>query len=165
MDEKMIEEKYITGRMENDSIVGIGLNKAQSEVEDFTRKAGQEIPLRPVMPSMEVRKLRVRLIAEELMELCEAYALELLIGSNSIVIIEALDKHPDSVLAYDATLDILYVTVGNGVAMGTNLETGWNEVQRSNMSKFIDGHRREDGKWIKGPSYSPANLKAILDAQ
>lgn len=67
--------------------------------------------------------------------------------------------------AYDATLDLKVVVIGTGVAMGVDLEPGWEEVHRSNMSKFIDGYKREDGKWIKGPSYSPANLGPILEAQ
>ena len=33
------------------------------------------------------------------------------------------------------------------------------------MSKFIDGYKREDGKWVKGPSYSPAQLAPIVEDQ
>lgn len=39
----------------------------------------------------------------------------------------------------------------------------FDEVHRSNMSKFIDGHKDENtGKWIKGPSYSPADIKSVV---
>lgn len=41
------------------------------------------------------------------------------------------------------------------------IEEVFDEIHRSNMTKFIDGHRREDGKWIKGPSYTPANLEFV----
>ena len=39
------------------------------------------------------------------------------------------------------------------------------EVFRSNMSKLVDGKplRREDGKILKGPNYSPANITAIVE--
>ena len=67
--------------------------------------------------------------------------------------------------AYDASLDLIVFSVGNGVAMGTDLQPGWDEVHASNMSKFIDGHRRADGKWMKGPSYRPARLAPIIEAQ
>jgi len=109
--------------------------------------AQQGLPARPVMPSPSARDLHVNLILEELVELEEAF------------------KQGDMVEAYDAIIDLLYVTVGAASAMGLEIEPGWNEVQRSNLSKFIDGHRRADGKWVKGPSYSPANLKAIVKEQ
>jgi hypothetical protein len=38
-------------------------------------------------------------------------------------------------------------------------------VCRSNNSKITNGFRREDGKWQKGPNYSPANLAPILEEQ
>ena len=50
--------------------------------------------------------------------------------------------------------------------MGIDLEPFFDEVQRSNMSKFADGHyHREDGKLIKSPLYSKANLEPILNRQ
>ena len=51
------------------------------------------------------------------------------------------------------------------MAYGIDMEPIHEEIQRSNMSKFIDGHLREDGKWVKGPSYSPADIKPIIEAQ
>lgn len=151
--------------------VSFGLDKAQTEVAMFTHLTGHLTPVKPFIPSIEVRKLRVKLIAEELMELCKAYNVGLGIDTaDDLLEVSSsenihLTGQVDLVEAYDATLDLLYVVIGNGVAMGTRLETGWNEVHRSNMSKFIDGKRNEDGKWVKGPLYSPANLKTILDAQ
>jgi predicted HAD superfamily Cof-like phosphohydrolase len=38
------------------------------------------------------------------------------------------------------------------------------EVHRSNMSK-IGGYKREDGKWVKPPTYSPAAIEPILAEQ
>jgi predicted HAD superfamily Cof-like phosphohydrolase len=39
------------------------------------------------------------------------------------------------------------------------------EVHRSNLSKMVDGKvlRRDDGKVMKGPNYSPANLLPISE--
>lgn len=41
-----------------------------------------------------------------------------------------------------------------------DFDTAFAEVHRSNMSKFVDGKclRREDGKILKGPNYSPADM-------
>lgn len=45
---------------------------------------------------------------------------------------------------------------------GVELEPVFAEIHRSNESKFIDGHRRADGKWLKGPSYTAPSLYPIL---
>ena len=44
------------------------------------------------------------------------------------------------------------------------MEPVFQEVHRSNVSK-VGGYKREDGKWVKPPTYSPACLAPILDAQ
>lgn len=131
-------------------------------------KAGQECPSRPTIPSPDVRILRVKLIAEELMELCDALGIEMRLwccpGLDKEINVACHESvWVDMTQAYDGVLDLEVVTTGTAVALGINTEPGWQEVHRSNMSKFIDGHKREDGKWVKGPSYSPANLKPILD--
>jgi predicted HAD superfamily Cof-like phosphohydrolase len=89
-------------------------------------------------------KLRYDLIDEELQELKQA------------------QKREDIIWIADAIGDLLYVVYGCAVAYGIPAQQVFDEVHRSNMSKFIDGHRREDGKWIKGPSYSPPDLRKVL---
>ena len=131
--------------------------------------------LETTMPDMNVRVGRLKWIAEELCELANAYGLEIDLnnrgGSTNNFMAEPFKRpvftDPKDALteAYDAVLDLMVFTVGTGVAMGTELEPGWEEVHRSNMSKFIDGWKRADGKWQKGPSYTPANLASIIDAQ
>lgn len=141
----------------------------QFHVSDFMKAASQAIPDEPGIPDERTRILRVKLIAQELRELAQAYGLRVILDSNqpenAIAIIPDAAYTPNLRDAYDATLDIQYVTVGNGIAMGLDLQPGWEEVQRSNMSKFIDGYKGPDGKWIKGPSYHPARLQPIIDAQ
>jgi predicted HAD superfamily Cof-like phosphohydrolase len=117
------------------------------QVTDFMLEAGQKCPIGPEMPSKEIRELRLQLISEELHELAESFSMN------------NLEK------SYDAILDLLYVVIGTAVAIGLDIEPGFQEVHRSNMTKFIDGHRRADGKWVKGPSYSPANLEPIIKKQ
>ncbi|GJL54660.1 MAG: hypothetical protein NPIRA02_17920 [Nitrospirales bacterium] len=60
--------------------------------------------------------------------------------------------------------DLLYVVYGTAVSCGIDMEPVFQEVHRSNMSK-IGGHKREDGKWVKPPTYSPADISPILTAQ
>lgn len=141
----------------------------QFHVTEFMKAASQSIPDEPCIPDEHTRILRVKLIAQELRELAQAYGVRLVMDSNQreadIAITPEERYVPNLRDAYDATLDIQYVTVGNGVAMCLDLQPGWEEVQKSNMSKFIDGYKGPDGKWQKGPSYRPARLQPIIDAQ
>ncbi len=150
------------------------MTKEQNQVKLFMVKAGQATPEKPTTADLATRILRVRLLLEEVCELAEASGLEMLASDgihvslasvNKNVLIRANGKEPDLVEMADALTDIDYVNLGAAVAYGVDLAPFQDEVQRSNMSKFIDGHRREDGKWIKGPSYTPANLTPILEAQ
>lgn len=123
------------------------LTQMQQQVREFMKAVGQECPDRPILPKFKVAYLRKDLHREEQAEL------------------ESAQLDGDIVEIYDALIDLLYVVVGTANAYGLDLEPGWQEVHRSNMSKIHDGHRREDGKWVKGPNYSPANLAPIVQAQ
>lgn len=144
------------------------MTKEQHHVREFMAKADQEMPDRPTMPSTDVRVLRIKLILEELMELAEAFGGKLVGKADGSIMFEMT---PESLAkanlrdAYDAVLDIEVVNIGTGIAIGTDLEPGWEAVHVSNMSKFIDGHKDANGKWRKGPSYAPVRLQPILDAQ
>lgn len=116
----------------------------QKKVQEFMRAAGQSWPDAPLVPDEKTCDLRVRLIQEELDELRAA------IEAGSVV------------EAADAIADLLYVVYGAAVSFGFDADAVFSEVHRSNMTKFIDGHRREDGKWIKGPSYTPADIASAL---
>lgn len=68
----------------------------------------------------------------------------------------------------DALIDILVVTIGAIHSAGFDAEGAWNEVMRSNFSKIAaDGKvkKREDGKVLKPPTYSPPDLEPYLTKQ
>jgi predicted HAD superfamily Cof-like phosphohydrolase len=109
--------------------------------------------------------LRVKLIAEELLELCDALGLSLEIELGGDVNIRSTGAEPRLDLAADATGDLKVVVIGTDVAMGIDGQPVWDEIMASNFTKFIDGFRREDGKWMKGKSYRPPNLAPILEQQ
>ena len=135
-------------------------------VEEFMLTFGQAVPGLSQMPPLEVQNLRFRLIDEEAKELAEA---------NTLV--EYLD----------AVGDLLYVVYGAALAAGftdKQVDAAVREIHRSNMSKLwsedelgnvpadakailsVPGKwivRRNDGKIIKSPSYSPARLKEIIE--
>ena len=60
--------------------------------------------------------------------------------------------------------DLLYVVYGTAVSYGIDMDPVFREVHRSNMSK-VGGYKRDDGKWVKPPTYSPAVIEPILAAQ
>jgi predicted HAD superfamily Cof-like phosphohydrolase len=135
-------------------------------VREFMRQFGQPTPEQIEMPCPLTQNLRFRLIDEEAQELRDA---------------------TDPVEYLDAVGDLLYVVYGAAIAAGftsQQIEAAVYEIHRSNMSKLWsadeidsipadcrasnvgDGRyivRRNDGKIIKSPTYSPANLQPIIE--
>lgn len=73
----------------------------------------------------------------------------------------------DIVEVADAIADLLYVIYGAALTFGIPVREVFTEVHRSNMTKLDDDGRpiyRADGKVMKGPNFSPPNLRPILDA-
>jgi predicted HAD superfamily Cof-like phosphohydrolase len=143
------------------------MNEYVDGIVAFMQKAGQATPEKLTIPSESDRILRAKLILEEAFELINK-GLGIGVANfghflkpddfNYVITGEA-----DPIESLDGAADLLWTGVG-GVAIifGADLEPVLDEVDRSNQSKFIDGHRREDGKWQKGPSYSPADIKSVL---
>lgn len=138
------------------------MNDAQRMVKEFHQKF-MEPEHSPSSFSLEHfrAKLRVGLIREELEEFTEACGLvedDMTGGLGQL-------KKPDPVAMLDAIGDLLYVVYGAAVEMGVDVEPFFNEIHRSNMTKlWPDGtvHRRADGKVLKPPTYSPADLKRVF---
>ena len=145
----------------------------QKLIADFMRLAEQEIPAKPGIPPEHVRILRLRLIAEELLELANAFSCHLIAdnGRNPSVTVRPIMDDPTILenqrllLAADGVADLMYVVEGTGCAMGLDLEPIFLEVDAANKTKFIGGHKDNFGKWIKGPSTRPPNLGPIIDSQ
>jgi predicted HAD superfamily Cof-like phosphohydrolase len=121
----------------------------EQQVKQFndTYKA-TDIHSTPTVPTKEQQSTFGELIMEEVAELALAFERE------------------DPVETFDAILDIIYVTAQQGHLYGYPIEAGLREVHRSNMSKLgEDGLPilREDGKVLKGPNFSPPDLKGLLE--
>lgn len=61
--------------------------------------------------------------------------------------------------------DVLYIAYGTAHVYGIDLDAAFSEVHRANMSKVgSDGKpiRREDGKILKGPAFSPPSMHLAL---
>ena len=122
------------------------MTNEQRMVAEFHRRFGIAIGTVPAVPDEATRLLRVKLIQEEFDELKEALAQQ------------------DLTAIAKELADLLYVVYGTAVSCGIDLEPVFQEVHRSNLSK-VGGSKREDGKWIKPPTYSPACIQPILAAQ
>lgn len=146
------------------------MNFLQNNVKNWMIKVGQPTPSFPQKPDNLSRILRVSLLLEEVFEFAEASGIEITLKDDiKPLTIEDLNYNitgePDLVAISDALGDIDYVSAGGACAYGIDMEPIVEEICRSNDSKLIDGYRRDDGKWIKGPKYSPANLSKIIDKQ
>ena len=148
----------------------------QNQINEFMVKAGQGAPDRPTLPPLEVRKGRLKWLAEELCELANAWSIEFDLNNShnttgNIVLWPAskpqFSNDTEAITeAYDATIDMLVFAIGNGVAMGTDLQPGWDEVHTSNMAKFGPGGSiREDGKVMKPPGWKKPDLASIIAIQ
>ena len=118
-----------------------------NKVKTFMNTYGQEVKERATFPENKIVQLRIDLIEEELNELKEAV------------------KNNDIVEVADALTDILYVTYGAGHSFGVDLDSCFDEVQRSNMSKLGEDGKpiyNEHGKVMKGPNYFAPNLKRTI---
>lgn len=115
-------------------------------VQEFHKQFEIHVSPTPSIPDEPTQILRKRLIQEEFDELQEAMQ----------------EKDLPSIAKELA--DLLYVVYGTAVSLGIDMEPVFQEVHRSNMSK-VGGHKREDGKWVKPPTYSPAQLDGLLAAQ
>ena len=116
-------------------------------VKKFMHTFGQEVRTKAGFPNDKIIGLRLDLIREELSELKEA-----------------VEKKDIKEVA-DALTDILYVTYGAGHSFGVDLDSCFDEVQRSNMSKLgSDGKPiyNEQGKVMKGPDYFKPNLNKFV---
>ncbi len=126
------------------------MEKQLSMVREFHKAFGSGIGNRPEIPSSDELALRQRLILEEAFEVGD----ELIEGRCLPGIAKEL-------------ADLVYVTLGTVLSLGLQgeFERCFDAVHASNMSKLGDDGKpiyREDGKVLKGPNYSPADLSFLL---
>ena len=121
----------------------------------FGLPAPDVIPLRPNPDDV---RLRARLIREEFEEVMAELTYL------------AHPHTPDETMEGFQRLlkelaDLRYVTEGCAVTFGLPIESAYREVHRSNMSKLGEDGKpitREDGKVLKGPGYTEADMKQFV---
>ena len=132
-------------------------------------------------PSVDLIRLRLKLITEELRELCESVlTVDAMDGTGETVsigrIFDSLDAAIDNltqsdinfnaVEAADALGDIRYVVDGAAHTFNIHLDAVVDEIHESNMSKLDPSTGkplyREDGKILKGSNYFRPNIESII---
>ena len=128
----------------------------QEDVNVFMTIGGQPFPSqrcsleeKPELNSDQVR-LYMDLITEEYNETLDAY--------NAGDVIEVAD----------GIADMVWVIMGMASSLGIDFDAVWNEVKRSNMSKFTDGvaiRNPTTGKIMKPSTFSEPDLERVLYAR
>lgn len=144
--------------------------KNQTNVREFMQAIGQTVRSTPSIPTAEEARLSVILLLEEVLEFAEAAGVKISIVDSFRPITHTgdfsfdfnLDK-VNLVEMADAVGDIDYINNGVANRCGFDLEILHNEINDSNFTKVDNGYKREDGKWVKGPNYRPANIKLALE--
>lgn len=123
------------------------MNAEQAKVRQFMQEVKSlDLPTKPGTPAFLMQSLCMSMMTEELGELAGAMT------DNNMVEIA------------DGLADLLYVVYYTANCYGLDMEPIFSEVHRSNMTKK-GGAKRQDGKQLKGPDYSPPDLASILEAQ
>lgn len=119
------------------------------DVRKFNEACG--VPLRSTpgdIPDDEL-DLALDLIGEEINELDDSISLDLPLSETA-----------------DAIVDSIYVLIGLGLRMGIPLQAVWDEVQRSNMAKVVDGvvvRDLESNKVLKPAGWRAPDVAGVLE--
>lgn len=144
-----------------------GLQEPQAAVREFWDKhSALAIELGvPAPDAAQLYRLHKRLIQEESNEAVTALGMMATYSGSALVAADSQAVNAWRTAAIKELCDVLFVALGAAVALGVDLELPFQEVCRSNMSKFAEGWNAgfDGGKLVKGPGYSPANLAAVLD--
>lgn len=114
------------------------------KVREFHAAFGQPIDVDISKSAIDLQVLRFALLSEEYKEVLGATDYENLLKELA---------------------DLLYVTYGFAATFGWDIDTAFNRVHQSNMSKLGDDGKpiyREDGKVLKGPNYQLADLSDLV---
>lgn len=117
------------------------------KVKQFHEAFGHLIGVEPGWIPGDKEAMHLKLITEEAKEVNEAV------------------ENFDFVNLAQELADLLYVTYSFAIALGIDIDEVFDAVHTSNMSKLGDDGKpiyREDGKVLKGPNYSPPDIKAVL---
>lgn len=137
----------------------------QQRVEAFMAKAGQAVPANPTLPDEATLHLRAKLTLEEAIETINALGYAVKTPAPGVYALEKMFE-PKLEEIVDGCADSIVIATGTLSACGVADEDIQMEIDNNNLSKFgPGGYRREDGKWMKPPTWTPPDIKGILQDQ
>lgn len=145
-------------------------------VRAFHAKFGHPTRTTPQVPPDDELRFRLKLIAEEFLELLNA---SLISDGDVTAIQKMLDSHiehapilVDFPAFIDALLDLAYVIEGAHAVAGVHADPAMAEVQRANMAKDAVYVQAKDGfhmgktiKPVKPSDWAPPDIVGVLLAQ
>lgn len=141
----------------------------QERVEEFMRKAGQQVPAFVIVPDLDVRRLRAKLTLEECIEKINALGFSVIDAGGDVVTKDALIVETsacDLIEVVDGCADMKVIATGTLSAFGIKDSSIQKEVDQSNLAKFGEGgYQRDDGKWIKPADWKPPRIAELLKDQ
>lgn len=126
-------------------------------------------------PSQPTNEELVRIIAiihEEFLELARAAGVQITLQVGNELALEhrknqygyAVTGEFDLIEYADACGDLSVTTHGAMAAAGIPDVPLLEEIDRSNLERFGPGsYRREDGKWMRGPDWTPPRIISVLE--
>lgn len=119
------------------------MNKWQKDVLKFIKSSGGQVP---DLIGFNELELSLSLIKEESTELIEAI------------------EEKNLVEAIDGACDTIYVILWAMNKWGIDLGPFWDEVQRTNMAKIVNGqfYKNSEGKITKPPGWKPPKITQML---
>jgi predicted HAD superfamily Cof-like phosphohydrolase len=145
------------------------MTNIRNNVKEFHESMNVPVATIPHIPQDKRVRLRLRLIAEEFVELLEAsFNCPILINSvkgilNFIVDFAPIDINMEKFV--DSLGDIDYVNEGARLEFGVNGEGIAAEIQAANMRKVGGPVRPEDGKRLKPPGWVGPDIIGELKRQ
>ncbi len=145
------------------------MTNIRNNVKSFHEAMDIPVLLIPQVPPEKRLRLRLRLIAEEFVELLEAtYNAPILISAvkntlNYIVDFGSIEVNMEKFA--DSLGDIDYVNEGARLEFGINGEGIAAEIQAANMRKIGGPVRPEDGKRLKPPGWVGPDIIGELKRQ
>ena len=166
-------------------LVNIGIYKFnqrtahQARIEAMMCRAGQSISKVPVLPSLETRLARAKLVMEEALELTEALGIGIVVFSNepqqrpllgitrtNYKCFPRSDIEPNLTEIAKEAADVSVVAIGTLSACGIKDNELLKLVDNNNLAKFgPGGYKDENGKWIKPPNHPKPEVKELLESQ
>ncbi len=139
-----------------------------NRVKTFMQKVGQDTPEIATIPDEKIRILRAKLILEEALETVDALGVSVEI-EGTLLTEEGLQYSApgevDLKEVVDGCADISVVTIGTLISFGIDDDPILQEVDASNLRKFSEGsYRRDDGKWMKPPGWTPPDIMGAIDS-